>query len=681
MCLECSGRHRQLGVHVSFCRSTGMDKWTYRQLYRCAVGGNARARAHWKKCGADPQEKIDTKYTSMVAHNYKMALEKDVADACRIGLDALMHESSSMSGAGATPAAPSDPFADYINSLQPKKATSLGAINVAAASPSAVQPLKAPASIQKTATTPTAVTNPSPVNGTQMHAASMPVPLVANGNATTPSLAAASSAAPGGLSFKPQPKKKAGLGGAVKRSERRPSTDDVPDVSDAADTMHGEGTAGTGAATPKPVSPKAEPLPADPAPTHPAARIAATTPFHSATAAAGAKPASTLKPLSSLGSLQKKQSTPAVPSGGVCGAWAELEASTKAPAKPKSTCSLGLGALPGSGSAGTSASFTSGVVKGSGASINSSSTAPPRPAAAAAAVNATKTPDDTPVATLVGVDAPSTLTPAAPVAPLFASSAAKPRGSLISSSKPNAAKKLGGVARKTGSGASDAAAFGDFGFNEDDESKNDSDSSKPSNNTSGDSEWGWDGMSPKKPEATPAPVEDDPWADPLKPVGSSMFSYECASLHAQPSAQSQPASTNKPKPLRSLASDFESEPPPLEAPPQAAAGNGADPYGTLARDRFGSSVTGFGSDSFMMQEPKTAAAPAGRDPAEEEAERQRRLDKLLGSGAQGFGSSDLDGDSNSPGRAARLAESTKAISGAAIGLAASLLSRATSKTG
>ena len=42
MCLECSGLHRRLGVHISFCRSTSMDKWTYRQLYRCAVGGNHR---------------------------------------------------------------------------------------------------------------------------------------------------------------------------------------------------------------------------------------------------------------------------------------------------------------------------------------------------------------------------------------------------------------------------------------------------------------------------------------------------------------------------------------------------------------------------------------------------------------------------------------------------------------
>ena len=46
MCLECSGLHRRLGVHVSFCRSTAMDKWTYRQLYRCAVGGTDPVHYH-----------------------------------------------------------------------------------------------------------------------------------------------------------------------------------------------------------------------------------------------------------------------------------------------------------------------------------------------------------------------------------------------------------------------------------------------------------------------------------------------------------------------------------------------------------------------------------------------------------------------------------------------------------
>ena len=68
MCLECSGTHRRLGVHISFCRSTSMDRWTYRQLYRCVVGGNARAREHWKRAGVDPHMKIESKYSSPTAH-------------------------------------------------------------------------------------------------------------------------------------------------------------------------------------------------------------------------------------------------------------------------------------------------------------------------------------------------------------------------------------------------------------------------------------------------------------------------------------------------------------------------------------------------------------------------------------------------------------------------------------
>ena len=74
MCLECSGTHRRLGVHISFCRSTSMDKWTYRQLYRCAVGGNARAREHWQRAGVDPHMKIESKYSSSTAQERALAL-------------------------------------------------------------------------------------------------------------------------------------------------------------------------------------------------------------------------------------------------------------------------------------------------------------------------------------------------------------------------------------------------------------------------------------------------------------------------------------------------------------------------------------------------------------------------------------------------------------------------------
>ena len=57
-----------------------------RQLYRCVVGGNARAREHWKRAGVDPHMKIESKYSSPTAHAYKSLLEKDVAEACRRGL-------------------------------------------------------------------------------------------------------------------------------------------------------------------------------------------------------------------------------------------------------------------------------------------------------------------------------------------------------------------------------------------------------------------------------------------------------------------------------------------------------------------------------------------------------------------------------------------------------------------
>jgi hypothetical protein len=278
----------------------------------------------------------------------------------------------------------------------------------------------------------------------------------------------------------------------------------------------------------------------------------------------------------------------------------------------------------------------------------------------------------------------------APVAPLFASSASaarKPGASVIGSSRSAPAKKLG-VSRKAAPAAADASAFGDFDFEEDGETKDGDANGGGSNGHAGrqgtadigdnGDEWGWAGTSPQKAGPPPKPAEDDPWADPLKPVGSSMFSYECASLHA-PSAPPAPApAPTKPKAPRSLSSAFEGDdPPPLEPTPAPA-----DPYGSAARDRFGSAMA-ISSDSFMAN-PKQgaqAAAPAARDPAEEAAEQQRRLDRLWG--AQGFGSSDLESDpsSNSPSRATRLAESTKAIGGAAIGMAASLLTRATSKTG
>lgn len=72
ICLECSGKHRGLGVHLSFVRSITMDKWKDLELEKMKVGGNFNARTFLEdQPDWSPSMGLQQRYNSRAAALYK----------------------------------------------------------------------------------------------------------------------------------------------------------------------------------------------------------------------------------------------------------------------------------------------------------------------------------------------------------------------------------------------------------------------------------------------------------------------------------------------------------------------------------------------------------------------------------------------------------------------------------
>lgn len=119
LCLDCSSNHRNLGVHISFVRSTNLDQWQWDQLRVMKVGGNESATKFFRANGGSAalaSKDSKTKYQSAAATKYKEELKKRAArDALEYPEEVVITDVAADADGTSTPASdhPDDFFSSW----------------------------------------------------------------------------------------------------------------------------------------------------------------------------------------------------------------------------------------------------------------------------------------------------------------------------------------------------------------------------------------------------------------------------------------------------------------------------------------------------------------------------------------------------------------------------------------